>query len=87
MRRALALFAGCAVVGPDFVPPLIEAEGSSLLATQIPRALPDEWWRALKDPALDKVIEAAEVGNLDLAIARTRIDATRAALQERGLES
>lgn len=76
---------GCAAVGPDFKAPAIEETGSPLLLAQIPQGLPAAWWRTLGDRELNQIIEAAELGNLDLALARSRIDAALAVRRGTGL--
>ena len=66
------LLQGCMTVGPDYVPPdpkMPDAwhqeltkglfEGKAALKT---------WWKALNDPLLDRLIERATKGNLDLKV-------------------
>ena len=40
--------------------------------------LSDHWWRAFKDPALDKLVEASLSNNVDIAIAAGRVEEARA---------
>ncbi|MCC8363752.1 efflux transporter outer membrane subunit [Lysobacter sp. A6] len=37
-----------------------------------------DWWRAFDDPVLDRLVEEAITGNVDLAIAAARVDEARA---------
>jgi NodT family efflux transporter outer membrane factor (OMF) lipoprotein len=75
------LFGGCAV-GPDYAPPELEvpdawrqqamqglSEGEADLQT---------WWNVFNDPVLNRLIEQAGRGNLDLQIAMARIRQSRA---------
>jgi NodT family efflux transporter outer membrane factor (OMF) lipoprotein len=84
--RAIALsglLAGCAV-GPDYVPPATRAP--DLWAQDLGRGLVDgkadlrTWWTALDDPELDRLIERATAGNLDIRQAVARIREARANL-------
>ncbi len=74
----------CTKVGPDYVPPqpqmpdawyqdLTEglAQGQADLRT---------WWTSLNDPILDRLIQRATTGNLDVRIAFSRIQQARAGL-------
>lgn len=78
---AAAGLAGCKV-GPDYVPPMFESpatyahageRGGSASETDGSRAVDDAWWKSLRDPALDALIEQAVRGNHDLKIARSRV--------------
>ena len=79
------LLAGCA--GPAaFVPPEPPVplagrafEGPGAVAGEV---LAQGWWRAFGDPALDRLVEAAVRGNLDLMRAATRVVEARAVLRE-----
>ncbi|MBW1925959.1 MAG: efflux transporter outer membrane subunit [Deltaproteobacteria bacterium] len=81
----LLLLAGCATVGPDYVPPEISApahwtaelEGGQTVKYVDIQALAD-WWTALNDPILSSLIERAVAGNLDLKKARARVREARA---------
>jgi NodT family efflux transporter outer membrane factor (OMF) lipoprotein len=79
---ACALTAGaltaCAV-GPDYHAPPLDAPASFIAAEAHPPPAPDlaSWWRALGDPELDSLVERAIAGNLDLAIALTRLQQAR----------
>ncbi|AOK27590.1 RND transporter [Burkholderia ubonensis] len=72
----------CTMVGPDYRPPQpahppgwIERGDSAVQAD--PAQLQD-WWRAFRDPLLDRLIAQALDGNQDLAIARQRLLQARA---------
>lgn len=79
----VGLLTGC-MVGPDYVPP--ETRVPDLWAQDLSRGLVDgkadlrTWWTALDDPELDRLIERATHGNLDLRQAVARIRQARANL-------
>ncbi len=77
--------AGCAAVGPDYVPPRAAAPaawhadlqgGLNAHATD-PQVLA-HWWQTLNDPVLTQLITQAGAGNRDLAVAQANIRAARA---------
>lgn len=77
---ALGLFAGCAVVGPDFVAPqpdvpaaYREAHGPAPSAEQLAA-----WWQRFRDPELDRLVAAALAANRELAAAEARVREARA---------
>jgi len=77
---ALCLVASCGVVGPDFERP---GFGTTQAFAFTPRlalkqAAEDDWWKAYKEPLLDKLVKEAMTQNLDLERARSRIEAARA---------
>ncbi len=79
------LLAGCAGPAP-FVPPEPPVplagrafEGPGAVAGEV---LAQGWWRAFGDPALDRLVEAAVRGNLDLRKAAARVAEARAVLRE-----
>lgn len=88
LALALALsLAGC-LVGPDYQAPQPSLpgqwaglkggqEGNPAAATGQPSALA-AWWRQLKDPLLDSLIDQALKANLDLASAQARLRQARA---------
>lgn len=89
LRRAagmllVLLLTGCAAVGPDYVPPEVEAPQewkASLQEGVRPETDPDTlaaWWSVLNDPMLTDLIREALHGNLDLKQARARIREARA---------
>jgi multidrug efflux system outer membrane protein len=82
---AILIFAGCATVGPDYVPPDTSVPGDwhtqlkgSLTAEQMDPQTLASWWTTLNDPELSSLMERAVAGNLDLKEARARIRETRA---------
>jgi len=78
---ALAM-SGCAV-GPDFLPPAAPVQdnwiekGDKRVSN---RELKTNWWRAFKDPTLDKLVHLAAEQNLPVQIAGLRILEARAQL-------
>lgn len=78
---ALALLAGCAV-GPDYAPP--ETRMPDTWHHELVRGLSEgradmrTWWLLLDDPALDRLIETATRGNLDVRRAVSRLLEARA---------
>lgn len=72
--------AGCAV-GPDYMAPLIQLSNQWANAktkhAQKPADLA-QWWRRLKDPVLNALIEQAVDANLDVATAKAKIREARA---------
>jgi len=79
----LALSLSACAVGPDYQPPAIAVpqNWSGASANQKP-VRPSEWWRGLKDPTLNGLIETAIAGNLDVAQAKARIREARAAREQ-----
>ncbi len=81
-----AALAGCAV-GPDFLPPNTTAprafarpsiEGAPKTAGKSQADLA-EWWRSLRDPELNSLVNRAIEANLDVEIALTRLQEARTA--------
>jgi NodT family efflux transporter outer membrane factor (OMF) lipoprotein len=82
---AILTFAGCATVGPDYVPP--DTPVSATWHTQLKGGLITEemdpktlaaWWTTLNDPELSSLIDRAVAGNLDLKKALARVREARA---------
>ena len=80
----ILLSSGCMKVGPDFVRPeaatspnWIEADNSRLSREP---AEYRAWWRAFKDPVLDRLIDTAYRQNLTLMVAGVRVLEVRAQL-------
>jgi len=48
--------------------------------------LPLQWWKAFRDPDLDRLVEQALSGNFDLRIAWARLDQARAAARKAGAD-
>jgi len=83
-RFALALAAslgGCAV-GPNYQQPAVLAPGGFI--AESPRVSGGSgvdirrWWRSLRDPELDSLVDRALASNLDLEIALARVQEARA---------
>jgi NodT family efflux transporter outer membrane factor (OMF) lipoprotein len=82
---AIFVLAGCAAVGPNYVPPDTSVSATwhtglkgGLSAEEMnPRTLA-EWWKTLNDPGLSSLIDRAVTGNLDLKKARARVREARA---------
>jgi NodT family efflux transporter outer membrane factor (OMF) lipoprotein len=77
--------AGC-TLGPGYVAPVPPAPlGSALpyvpagLATRA--EVEEGWWRRLRDPALDRLVERALLANTDLRVAQSRVEGARAAFR------
>jgi multidrug efflux system outer membrane protein len=79
------ILAGCATVGPDYVPP--ETPVSATWHTQLKGGLITEemdprnlatWWTTFNDPELSSLINRAVGGNLDLKKAWARVREARA---------
>lgn len=81
---ATSFVAGCTMVGPDFVTPQApEKAGWTGAASPgvSERSQPSiAWWKRLKDPVLDKLVDTAFDQNLTLQIAAVRIFQARAQL-------
>jgi multidrug efflux system outer membrane protein len=82
---AIFILAGCATVGPDYVPP--DTSVPQAWHTQLKGGLTTEemdpktlaaWWTKLNDPELSSLIDRAVAGNLDLKKAWTRVREARA---------
>jgi NodT family efflux transporter outer membrane factor (OMF) lipoprotein len=86
MRRlaglGLAILATSCTVGPDYHPPqtAIPENWLESAATAPAGAVNDlsQWWRGFNDERLNRLIERALQGNLDLQAAKTRVLAARA---------
>ncbi len=80
---SLAL-AGCATVGPDYQPPVMEMP-AAWQGTDDPALLPraklvQKWWSLFHDPLLDRLIQTAAQSNRDLLAAIARMEEARANL-------
>ncbi len=90
MRRVLlfallALIAGCAPVGPNYLrkdPAVPDRFGSIeqgiTTGDPVGRDLLGSWWKILQDPILDSLMARALQGNQDLLIAKSRLRQARA---------
>jgi multidrug efflux system outer membrane protein len=84
----IALLSACATSGPDYRAPSVAelAVPDSYFGAAPSPSAEDlaAWWRQLGDPQLDSIVERALAGNLDLAVAATRLrQAREAAVQAR----
>lgn len=75
---------GCATVGPDYQPPVMEMPGA-WQGTDDPALLPraqlvQKWWSLFHDPLLDRLIQTAAQSNRDLLAAIARMEEARANL-------
>jgi len=75
---------GCMTVGPDYLPPSSEipedwqgVPDPSLISGK--RVSP-AWWAVFNDPVLDRLIEKASTGNLDLKTAVAKVKEARAGI-------
>lgn len=82
---ALLGLAGCAAVGPDYIPPTdaTPAQWHSDMANGLDKRSPDpdslaKWWELLGDPLLESLEHRAVEGNLDLRKAAARVREARA---------
>ena len=79
---ALCLWLTACALGPDYRPPqpTLPQRWTEQPATTAVDPRPDlsEWWRGFRDSRLNRLIERAMQGNLDLQQARARIQAARA---------
>ena len=81
----ILILAGCAAVGPDYVPPDTPVsvtwhtglKGGLSAGEADPKTL-SAWWTTLGDPELSSLIDRAVSGNLDLKKARARVREARA---------
>jgi NodT family efflux transporter outer membrane factor (OMF) lipoprotein len=80
---ACLFLAGCAV-GPDYRAPdlagRLPAQYGNTDSSVSPAAVPDDWWKMFKDPALDTLVQRALANSPDLAAADANIRQARAAL-------
>jgi len=78
----LTILATSCAVGPDYHPPqtAIPENWLESAATAPSSAVNDlsQWWRGFNDERLNRLIERALQGNLDLKAAKTRVQAARA---------
>lgn len=78
-------FGGCATVGPDYVPPdtAVPTHWHAAMADGLVPTAPDaqtlaRWWATLDDPVLNRLVEDAVAGNIELQTARARVREARA---------
>ena len=83
---AAALLGGCAV-GPDYHAPTLELpEQWNATQADARHKLDDlkKWWTSLDDPILNRLIDEAVAGNLDVAAAQAKIREARAVYRQAG---
>lgn len=79
-----ATLTGC-VVGPDYHKPdlaLPSHWGSKTAARSAKAPQLSQWWKQLKDPTLDALIEEAIASNLDVATAKAKVRQARATYRQ-----
>ena len=81
----LLILAGCATVGPDYLPPGMDLPESwnsplkgGLRDGEEPPGSLAGWWKTLNDPDLSSLTERAMAGNRDLKQAQARVRQARA---------
>lgn len=81
---AAALTAGCASVGPDFVPPAPLAVSAYAQPAQMPASrvalgetLAADWWALFQSPEIDAVVREAQTNSPTLDAARERLAQAR----------
>jgi multidrug efflux system outer membrane protein len=82
---SILILAGCAMVGPNYVPPDTpvsptwhsQLKGGLMTEEMDPKILAG-WWATLNDPELSNLIDRAVAGNLDLKKAWARVREARA---------
>ena len=84
---ALPLVLAACAVGPDYTPPEVTlspkwSNDAPHSARPEPVAALGEWWRGFGDPLLDRLIEEAVAGNLDVASAKAKVREARATRRE-----
>lgn len=81
MLAAVLVCGGCINVGPDYVPPPVQAparwHAGAGFAADDAHALA-AWWQTLDEPLLSELIERAAKGNRELAQAEARVREARA---------
>lgn len=82
-----AMLAGCAAVGPDYVPPTVNAGRSGAFEAVDAQALsiaplPPQWWRLYHDAQLDALVAQALAANTDLRVALANLEHARAEIEE-----
>lgn len=86
LLTALLLASGCAV-GPDYQSVLPKAPAQTAFVNSTAAALstdavPADWWRLYKDPALDALVEQALQANTDLRVAAANLERAEAQWRE-----
>jgi NodT family efflux transporter outer membrane factor (OMF) lipoprotein len=84
LTGVIMLTSGCAMIGPDFTPP-VAPTADSWMGSEDPQlpaisAQHEEWWTVFNDPTLNSLVEEASRENLGLQVAGLRILEARARL-------
>ncbi len=75
MIAVAAALSGCWQVGPDYVKPKIDTPKQWRFADKEARDTTNlKWWEQLGDPELNRLVDQAILGNLDLKIAVATVD-------------
>jgi NodT family efflux transporter outer membrane factor (OMF) lipoprotein len=82
VKRAVGflLLLGACKVGPDYVPPQVEAPPSFSQAVSAELDADARWWKSFSDPVLDELVEVALTSNRDLLAAAQRVREARAVI-------
>lgn len=69
------LLTGCFKIGPDYQQPTVDTPKQWRFGEKEARDLTNtQWWKQLGDPALNRLVDRALLGNLDLQIAVANVD-------------
>ncbi|WP_153114798.1 efflux transporter outer membrane subunit [Rhodocyclus tenuis] len=90
---ALLTLAGCAAVGPDYVPPVLSktelpgqwtspVDAAATTKSAESATSPAPWWGELSDPALDRLVDAALATSPTLEAALARLAQARASTSQ-----
>jgi len=80
MRKLFAtalalLLTGCFMVGPDYQKPTVGIPGKWRFSDQEARDVTNtNWWQQMGDPVLNRLVDRAILGNLDLKVAAANVD-------------
>jgi multidrug efflux system outer membrane protein len=80
MRKLIAFslaatLAGCFKIGPDYQKPEVATPKQWRFANQEARDVANtKWWKQFNDPALNRLVDQAVLGNLDVKIAIANVD-------------
>lgn len=89
LRRFLGLVCACSVlaactVGPDYAAPEVQIAPGWRQPVASGAASSEPWWKAFRDPVLDRLQNEAQAGNLTIKQALARVDQARAAAAASG---
>jgi len=84
----LAALVACTAVGPEYQPPNIELPDQFLTGSGgTLNSQKSAWWRDLNDPILNELLAQGIANNLDIRIARERINQSMAVIDTTGVAS